>query len=559
MKKKIFRSVFFTAVLATLLASGLILAVLYGVFDQQIRLELREEARYMARALEQAQDDEAYLDQVDASTKRITWIGADGGVLFDNAADVQGMENHLDRPEIQAALEGGAGESQRQSETLGQVTSYYAIRLADGSVLRLASNQSSILGLLGNMVGPLVIILFVIALLSAILAERMAKQITIPINQMDLEEPLNNNTYDELAPLLLRMEGQTHRIREQMADLTKQQRAFAAVTENMSEGLVVLDAQATILSINESACKAFAMQKNYCIGRHILALNRSAVLQETVEKAQQGEKAQAVFQWKGKYYQLFANPVVGEEGEEKGIVLLALDVTERQTAEIMRKEFTANVSHELKTPLTSISGYAEIMKNGLAKPEDMQAFAGRISDETARLITLVNDILKLSRLDEQAFPQDREEVDLLRLSQDICERLQTVAEEKGVLLTAEGEHLSIPGVRQVLDEMLYNLCDNGIKYNREGGRVDVRIARHGDMAAVTVTDTGIGIPYEHQQKVFERFYRVDKSHSKATGGTGLGLSIVKHGAALHQAQIRLESTQGKGTAIQLLFPLKPEK
>ncbi len=555
MKKKIFRSVFLAAMVAMLTTSALIIAVLYRSFHVQTAAIMRGEAEYIAKAIAMVPDAKEYLNSLGAYETRLTLIAADGTVLFDTLADPANMENHLDRPEVEKALHVGGGESSRYSSTLSEKTLYYAQRLADGRVLRLANTQRSVLGLLYSMITAFVLILVGIGILSAVMAGRMSVRVLKPLNHLNLEQPLENQVYDELSPLLIRMEHQKRRIAHQVSALTEQRRAFAAVADNMREGMVLLDGESNVLMINKSASRLFGADESTCLGKNILALNRSESLQTLVEKAKKGGYAEEQLSWRERCYQLIANPVPGGNGEVAGAVILILDVTDKESAERLRREFSANVSHELKTPLTSIAGYAEIMENGLAKPEDMPAFAGRIHLESKRLIALVEDILKLSKLDEKSDALNKEQVSLLHEVEDAVLRLMPLAAEKGIALMAKGGAPDILGVTQVVNEMLYNLIDNSIKYTMAGGTVLVNLSATPKEAVVTVSDTGIGIPPEYHEKVFERFYRVDQSHNKKTGGTGLGLSIVKHGAVLHGARVKMDSAPDRGTTITIRFPL----
>jgi len=464
--------------------------------------------------------------------------------------DAAAMEKHADRPEVISALANGTGESTRFSNTLLTKTLYYAVKTPKGNVLRIAKTQSSALGLLWDIVPIIVVIVFVVALLAVVMSRLLTKRIIAPINSLNLDTPCENDTYDELSPLLLRLERQREELERKMLEITKQQREFEAVTESMNEGLILLSLKGNILSINRSAMNIFGAGNS--TGKHVLTLNRSAAFQEVAECALSGVKSEAQLSIKNRYYQLIGSPVETRDGV-LGAVILILDITDKQEAERSRREFTANISHELKTPLTSISGYAEIMKNGTARPEDMKGFAARIYQEASRLIALVDDILRLAQLDEQVVFPDKEDVDLLALARDVIGRLQPLAEQRDISITLEGEHIVIPGYRKILEEMLYNLCDNAIKYNVPSGSVNVSISCSDNKTVVSVEDTGIGIPEEHQPHVFERFYRVDKSRSKETGGTGLGLSIVKHGAIIHDAEIKLNSSPGIGTKIEILF------
>lgn len=550
MKKRIFRSIFLASFAVLMLVSGLVVITLYDTYESNARNDLKLEAGYINGELSGANNETSYFNEF-YSVNRVTYIASNGTVLYDNTTNIVAMENHSDRPEVISALATGTGESIRYSNTLSAKTLYYAVKTPQGNVLRISKTQSSVLGLLYGLLPILIIIVVAVALLSILLSRLLAKRIISPINSLNLDSPYENDTYDELSPLLLRLERQHEELESKVLEITKKQREFEAVTESMNEGLILLSLKGNILSINRSAVKIFGAENS--VGKHILTLNRSAALHEVAECAFNGTKSEAQLKMKNKYYQLIGSPVESKD-VALGVVILILDITDNQIAERSRREFTANVSHELKTPLTSISGYAEIMKNGIAKPEDMQGFAARIHQEASRLITLVEDILRLSQLDEQVKFPDKENVDLLALAEDVTGRLQPLAERQGISMSVQGEHVVISGYRKILEEMVSNLCDNAIKYNVPNGSVSVNIRYLDKKPFVSVEDTGIGIPEEHQSHVFERFYRVDKSRSKETGGTGLGLSIVKHGALIHGAEITLNSSVGIGTKIRILFP-----
>ena len=549
MTSKIFRNSFLVGVAVFFLSIALFMGVLYQYFGSQLLIQLESEAALAARGVEMGSMD--YLDGL-SSANRITWIDAGGTVLFDNQADPAQMENHADREEVRAALESETGTASRYSTTLSQRTLYFAQRLADGTVLRVSSEQRSLPSLLLSMVQPILIILVLAVALSAVLASRLSKHIIKPVLAIDLEHPEDSDTYEELTPLLSRIKQQNQTIAQQMAQLRQKQNEFTAITENMSEGFLLLDRQGRILSHNSGALRllhAAAPEER----ASYLTLNRTERFRQAVDAALTGRRDEQLVDLGGRCCQLLANPV-WEDGEPAGAVLVLMDVTEQEKREELRREFTANVSHELKTPLTAISGIAEIMQGGMVKPEDIRDFAGDIYQEARRLIALVEDILRLSQLDEGAENLEREPVELLSLSQEVARRLETAARSAGVSVEVRGTPVQVQGVRRVLDEMIYNLCENAIKYNRTGGRVTLTVGQGAEGPEVTVADTGIGIPSEDQSRVFERFYRVDKSHSKEIGGTGLGLSIVKHGALLHNAQIYLNSQVDRGTSIRLSFP-----
>ena len=549
MAKKIFRSTMAVGLWVLLLSAALFLGMLYQYFTDRYTQELESETWLVARGVESMGLD--YLDGL-RTDNRITWVAQDGTVLYDNEADAAAMENHADREEIQEALFGIQGTARRESATLSQLTIYVAHRLDDGSVIRLAGSQSTVVHLLMAMAPPIVLILIVTLIFAAALSSRLTKRLVRPILELDLERPEDSEVYDELSPLLTRIRRQNDTIRAQMDQLRQQKQEFTALTENMSEGFLLLDAKGRVLSYNTGALRLLGAAAP-AEEASVLTLDRSDVFQQLVEQVLDGRRSQVRMERAGRILQLLGDPVL-RDGETAGAVLVLLDVTEREQAEQMRREFTANVSHELKTPLTSISGMAEIMKDGLVKQEDVRGFAADIYQESQRLIRLVEDILHLSRLDEGGGGLERQEIDLLDLARTVEDRLQSTAKQHQVELELTGDHAAIQGLPSVVEEMVYNLCDNAIKYNRPGGEASVQVEDGADAVTVTVSDTGIGIPPEDRERVFERFYRVDKSHSKAIGGTGLGLSIVKHGAALHNAQVELDSAPGKGTTVRLRFP-----
>ena len=553
MTKKIFQSMIAVVVSVLLLSLALITGVLYEHFESAMLDQMRTTASFVEQGVKE--DGMKYLNEMSSSQCRITWIEADGTVKFDNRSDPSTMENHADRAEVKEALENESGTSIRRSSTLSEHTLYYAKRMQDGTVLRLAMSQRSVLFLMGGMISPVVFIFLAACVLAGILSYRVSKKIVKPLGSIDLQYPEQVETYDELSPFLQRIAAQNREIRSQMEEIRKQQQEFSMITENMSEGLFVVDRNYQILSYNRSAVRIFGMAPE-SVPENLLAVNRSEGFRSVVDSALKGRHAQENLELDGRVYQIIASPVCQQEDalDLVGAVILTLDVTEKEAQEQYRREFTANVSHELKTPLTSISGIAEIIRNGIVRPEDIPHFAGKIYDESQRLITLIGDIIKLSRLDENQVPMERESVDLLETARDVVQQLASVARKNGVTLVTNGSHGVVNGVRQVLGEMVYNLCENAVKYNRPGGRVWVDVRQAADHVELCVKDTGIGIPAAEQGRIFERFYRVDKSHSKAVGGTGLGLSIVKHGAALHHATIHVDSEPGEGTAITLTFP-----
>lgn len=550
MTKRIFTSIILASVIVLLASGGLTMGVLYNHFGNQLEEELRTEAEFLSIAVEN--EGMGAFDSIPSEAERITYIDTDGTVLFDNRSNADDMENHLDREEIQEAMEDGSGMAVRESDTLSQRTLYYALRLADGTVLRVSSTQYSLPGLLGGMIQPLLIILVLMLILAGFLASRLAKNIVNPLNRLDLDHPEENQTYEEVAPLLTKINRQQKSLQAEIADAKRQQEEFSIITDNMEEGFLVIDSHTEVLSYNSSALRLLGAREQDA-RQSVLALNRSESFQRTVEKVLGGQHVISNQEFQGITCQVAANPVF-QEGKVTGAVILILDVTEKMKGEQMRREFTANVSHELKTPLTSISGFAEIINDGFVKPEDTKKFAGRIFKEAQRLITLVNDVIKISQLDEGKLPYEKEEVDLYEAVRETFLRIEDHAKAEGVHLYLYGPHIKSNTVKTILDEIIYNLCDNGIKYNKKGGSLTVTISQEGEKPVVTVEDTGIGISEEDQKRIFERFYRVDKSHSKAIGGTGLGLSIVKHGTMFLGADMKVESTLGEGSKFTLILP-----
>ena len=550
MTKKIFRNCLAVGIWVFLLSVALFMGMLYQYFTGRLTTELENEAALVAQGVETMGMD--YLEGLRASN-RITWVDQDGTVLYDNTADAATMENHGDREEIREAMLGSQGTARRESATLSQRTVYVAQRLEDGTVIRLAGQQHTVVRLLLSMVQPMLLILAVTLVFTAVLSTRLSRGIIRPVLELDLEHPEENGgVYDELSPLLTRIRRQNDTIQSQIELLRRRRQEFTALTENMSEGFLLLDQKGRVLSYNTGALKLLGAQPP-AEEANVLTLDRSDPFRQVVSQVLEGRRCQGRLERNGRSLQLLADPVFRDDACA-GAVLVLLDVTEKEQGEQMRREFTANVSHELKTPLTSISGMAEIMKDGLVRAEDIQGFAADIYKESQRLIRLVEDIIHLSRLDEGGADLEKKEVDLLELARTVQERLRPTAGQSGVELEVSGEHQTISGIPSVVEEMIYNLLDNAIKYNRPGGKAAVTVSGAPDGVVVTVSDTGIGIPLEDQNRVFERFYRVDKSHSKEIGGTGLGLSIVKHAAALHNAQVELNSTPGQGTTVRLCFP-----
>ena len=548
MTRRIFRSILLAA-LAVLLASlVIILGLLYEYFASVQESQLKDELGVAAAAVENGGAD--YLAALD-TMYRFTWIAPDGSVRYDTGASSDTLENHAERSEVRDALATGEGESVRYSSTLLEKTMYYARRLDDGSVLRVSVARATIGVLLLGMLQPIVIVLAVALVLSALLAKRLAARIVQPLNSLDLDHPLENDVYEELSPLLGRLAHQRRQIDEQLRELQRRSDEFAQITASMREGLVLLDNTGRVLSINPAARRLFGADDG-CVGQDFLTVDRSADMSRAIESAMSDGHSETRSERDGRVWQ-FDVSRIDSEGDTAGAVLLAFDITERESAEQMRREFTANVSHELKTPLQGIIGSAELLENGMVKPEDMPRFVGHIRAEAQRLVTLIGDIIRLSELDE-GMELGFETADLLPLAQEVAHDLQETAAKRNVRIAVEGEGAPVSGVRRLLYEIIYNLCDNAIKYNVDGGSVTVTLSSDEGGATLTVRDTGIGIAPEHQSRVFERFYRVDKSHSKASGGTGLGLSIVKHAAACHHAALTLQSEPGLGTSVTLRFP-----
>lgn len=589
MIKRIFKNTFWVSMATLLITYVIIVGILYDYFDNQIKTELKTEAEYVAFGISASGVE--YLDNfnqnvfinqsvgtLEAHKNRITWIDEEGNVLFDSDVDESKMENHINRDEIQNALKDGEGYVVRYSNTLDEQTIYYAVQLEDGSVLRVSSAYNTVFAIIAAMLQPTAVLVFLIIILSYFMSKRVAKNIVKPINNMDLLYGEMDEEYEELVPLLKRIRKQNILIDQQMDDLKTQQAKFQALTEHMSEGFLVLDKKENVLSYNVAAVELLGASKDMdYTGQNVICFDRNRSLREAVDEAVRGIRNQRILETGERIYRVVANPIIIEdvvkdetqvrhaptedvvpEEQVEGAIVIILDETEKEKREQLRREFSSNVSHELKTPLTSISGVAEIIMNGIVKPEDIPGFAKNIYEEAGRLIDLVNDIIFLSKLDEESMMDKPENISLLDLSKQVKERLKLPCREKGVSIHIVGKDVFVEGIPSMIEEVLYNLCDNGIKYNKEGGKVAVtlRAFEENDIkkVSITVEDTGIGIPVEEQERIFERFYRVDKSHSKAIGGTGLGLSIVKHVVLFHHGEIRVQSKLGEGTAITIILP-----
>lgn len=552
MTKKIFRSIIAVAAVVLAACFVLILGILYDHFSSIQKDNLKSELSLAATAVEKSGLD--YLQNVNEDSCRFTWIAADGTVVFDSEGDASNMENHKDRQEVSQAFETGFGESSRYSTTLTEETVYYAKKLNDGTVLRVAVKRLTVLTLVLGMIQPLIVVIAIALVVSLLLARRLSKKIVEPLNSLDLDKPLENNTYDELSPLLVKIEKQNRLNDMQLKQLKNSKAEFYTVIKNMKEGLVLLNGLGTVLSINPSAEAIFGTDET-CVGKDFLTVDRSLELGKLLSTAKEKESAQLQTERGGKVYQMNASRIKTPTAE--GVVLLVFDITEKAFAERNRREFTANVSHELKTPLHSIMGCSELMENGLVKAEDMPKFVSRIHSEASRLVTLVDDVIGLSQLDENAeFP--KEEINLLSVAEEEAGALAATARDKGIELSVGGEDVSVTGVRRLIHEIIYNICDNAIRYTEEGGKVEIKVGTEENEAVITVSDTGIGIPPEDLDRVFERFYRTDKSRSKETGGAGLGLSIVKHAVSYMGGRINLDSAQGVGTTFRIYLKKEPE-
>ena len=548
MTSKIMKSILSVAIAVLMASLTIITGILYPYFGSVQESQLKDELSLAASATQQL--GKGYLEKLNADRYRLTWVNADGTVIYDSHVDAATMENHADREEIREALASGTGSSTRQSSTLTEQTIYEATRLNDGSVLRVSVSRATVLVLVLGMLRPIAIVLVIAIVLSAWLAHRMAKTIVAPLNNLNLDNPMENEAYEELSPLLHRIHAQHLEIKSQLRTLQHKQNEFEQITGNMKEALVLLDSTGRILSINPAARTLFGAGIT-CIGEDFLTIDRKQNMRLALQTAREQGSADFRARENGREYQ-FDLSRIDSDGNHHGMVILAFDITEQVNAEKNRQEFTANVSHELKTPLQSIIGSAELMENGIVKAEDAPRFVGRIRKEASRLVTLIDDIIRLSQLDDGT-DMPHEEVSLKVLSEEVCETLADAAKLKGVSLEIIGEDGVVNGVRRLLYEVVYNLCDNAIKYNQPGGRVKVTVAQKSGEVLLSVQDTGIGISPEHQEKVFERFYRVDKSHSRQSGGTGLGLSIVKHAVQYHHGRIILESEQNKGTTVSVIL------
>lgn len=549
MTKRIFRGIFFVSIITMLLSIVFIIGVQYQFYSESQLSSLKNEAYYISNIID---DNSEYLESIKKSEDRITLIDSDGTVLFDNRYDVSLMQNHSDRKEIKEAMENGSGYSVRFSETLSRKTCYYALKLDDGNVLRLSNSRASIFSTVMTLLSPLCAIIIASVIFSYVLASIISKKLLKPINEMDIEKPIIEESYEELSPIIRKINAQNRKIRAQISALTQSQREFEIISDNMSEGLILTDKNGRILTHNKSVEQIFSVTENPD-GENILELNRSESFREIFTSLRDGKRVDTTTETDGKIYEITLNPVFNDDGSLCGSVILIIDITEKENRERLRREFTANVSHELKTPLTSIYGISDMLKSGMVEKEDIKGFASDINKESKRLITLVDDIIKLSKLDEGTLQYDNTEVNLGETATEVCRSLSVAAEQKNVTVNIDLGNAVINAPYNLIFEMIYNLCDNAIKYNKNGGTVTVKTGTADGKPFVTVSDTGIGIPSADISRIYERFYRVDKSHSKKIGGTGLGLSIVKHIASLTGGTISTESKVGAGTTITVQF------
>lgn len=548
MSSKIFKSTFLTSMLVLVVSFAMIFSVLFDYFENRVFSELESEAKYISYAIEDGAEE--FLRTFENEDKRITLISPAGEVLADTKADTDELENHADREEIREALKSGTGKSSRYSDTLTEKTLYYAVKTKGGNILRVSAKQNSVFTIMMGLLQPIVWIVVTALAVSLFLSYKIADSVMKPINSIDLDNPEDSAVYDELIPLLKKLSAQKKTIRNQIKEAEKSSEEFRLICENMKEGFLVTDKNGKVLSHNGAALKLLGIEK--ARGESILNYNRTKNFREVVQKALDGSRGESTESIGERTYNFTANPVY-LKGKNIGAVIVIIDITESAKREQLRREFTANVSHELKTPLTSISGFAEIMKEGDVPQKTVTDFSNAIYTEAQRLIGLVSDIMKISELDEEKIGYEKENTDLYELSLDIKKRLTPLANLKNVTLNVTGGKAFVYGNRKILDEMVYNLCDNAVKYNKENGRVDIIVTSNEEETKITVRDTGIGIAPKDRERVFERFYRVDKSRSKANGGTGLGLAIVKHGAQYHNAKIALSSEENKGTGIELIF------
>lgn len=551
MTRKIFKSIFIVSIAVIISSLIIIIGFLNSYFTNKVRDELKNEAQYVAHAVENIGID--YFTDYDLNGNRITWISKDGSVIFDTDADAKQMENHINREEVSSAFKNGYGFSQRYSSTVLQKTMYYAVRIDNNTVIRVSTKQATILSQIMGMIQPIIIVFIIAVVISAILASKMSKIIVKPINEINLDNPIADSCYEEIYPFIRKIIQQKLKIALQLNELKQNQENFKLITENMNEGIIIADKNANMLSYNQSVLKCFNVSLTKS-NHSIYALNRSQNFIECIDNAVNGKKSETTLSLGEMIYKVIANPTV-YNGNTEGIFVIILNVTEQEKNEIMRREFTSNVSHELKTPLTSIYGISDMLVNGIVKPDDVKGFGENIRNEAGRLITLINDIIALSKLDEGAFFSETTEIDLYTVCEDVMNRLKIQSDQKNLDMILTGKHISMKGNLTIIDEIVYNICDNAIKYNKNKGYVKCDISEDNGYAIITVEDSGIGVEAQYLDRIFERFFRTDKSHSKKIGGTGLGLSIVKHGVQYHKGTVKAESKLDKGTKITVTLPL----
>ena len=549
MTKKIFKSIFAASVIAIVVCFLCVSFVLYGYFGDIIESELKEEAAIIST---EVQEDDGFLERMGHTDNRITLVASDGTVLFDSVEDADAMDNHAQREEIVEAMEDGDSFAVRYSDTLSTRTIYYAMQLDDGNVLRIAQEQSMVALLLKGVIGPFIVIVIIAIIISAFISRLLARKIVEPINGMDLNNMETEEPYYELSPLMEKIRSQNRHINAQLSEMQRQQKEFIAITENMSEGFLMIDRKMEILAYNTAIIDILG-DPGIEHPHTAFELNRSEGFRTAIEKALKGIHNQQPLEMKNKFYNIMANPVL-EKSEIVGAVIMIVDATEKEQREKLRREFTSNVSHELKTPLTTIYGVSDMMAEGIVKQADIAGFAQNIKDESGRMISLIDDIIKLSRLDENSSPEEFCKTDLFEIAKNVIDRLTHMSEEHGIKMYLEGGHAFVNGIPSLCDEIVYNLCENAIKYNRENGSVIISVNDLSEGVTLTVEDTGIGIPYEYRDRIFERFFRIDESHCQKIDGTGLGLSIVKHAISHMGGTIEVESAEGVGTKMIVRFP-----
>jgi len=555
MFKKIYRSMNLMSLVTLAITTSLILFACYTTFNNRLEDEVKAEGRLLAEIAQTAFEDGNLKMSLSKSafSKRVTVIAPDGQVLFDSSADSADMENHLERPEIKAAFENGEGQANRFSATRGSTTFYYAVKLDNGCVLRIADETHTILTMFSGIIIPIIVTVLFIYFICIFFAKNITHSIIRPINKINLNSDDYTGVYEELVPFLKRISGQNKEIAHQVQKVKREELKLETISDNMNEGLIVLDKNAVIISANNSAAQLFGVSRSVLSGTDFGILAVADGIRKNIDKALGGEKCHEAAEINGKVYQIFYSPIM-ESKNVRGIIMLMFDISDEMKAEQIRREFSANVSHELKTPLTTILGYSQIINNDIAKAEDVKSFTGKIEKEATRLITLIDDIIKLSRLDEQQPDEEKTQISIKEVVNEVVESLSDKAAKRGITFTCDGGDFSLYANPRQIAELVYNLCDNAVKYNKDNGSVTIRVKDK----SLIVADTGIGIPNEHLDRIFERFYRVDKSRSRTVNGTGLGLSIVKHIAIQNGADVDVKSNVGQGTVFTVSFDRKEE-